>query len=185
MSDRIGNASGGKKGPMVVEANQVVYDDKAHAVSAVGDAQIYYEGKVLEADRVTYFKDTGRVLAEGSVKLTDTDGSVTHADKMELSGDFKEGFVDTLRADTKERTHLGATRSDKVGRGHDRLPQWNLYRLPELRQTPRAPARVAVARQENHPQEQRADALFRGRDLRSVRLPDRLFPVLLERPTRA
>ncbi len=114
MSDRIGNASGGKKGPMVVEANQVVYDDKAHAVSAVGDAQIYYEGKVLEADRVTYFKDTGRVLAEGSVKLTDTDGSVTHADKMELSGDFKEGFVDTLRADTKERTHLGATRSDKV-----------------------------------------------------------------------
>jgi LPS-assembly protein len=114
MNDRIGAASGGKKGPMVVEANRVVYNDKTHAVSAVGDAQIYYEGKILEADRVTYFKDTGRVLAEGSVKLTEADGSVTHADKMELSGDFKQGFVDTVRADTKERTHLGATRSDKV-----------------------------------------------------------------------
>jgi LPS-assembly protein len=114
MGDRVAGANNGKKGPMVVEANEVVYDDKTHAVSAVGDAQIYYEGKILEADRVTYFKDTGRVLAEGSVKLTEPDGSVTHAARMELSGDFKEGFVDTLRADTKERTHLGATRSDKV-----------------------------------------------------------------------
>ncbi len=114
LGDRISGANNGKKGPMVVEANQVVYDDKTHSVSAVGDAQIYYEGKTLEADRVTYFKDTGRVLAEGSVKLTEPSGDVTHAEKMELSGDFKQGFVDTLRADTKERTHLGATRSDKV-----------------------------------------------------------------------
>ena len=103
-----------KKRPMVVEANSVVYDDKAHSVTAEGDAQIYYKGKVLEADRVTYFKDTGRVLAEGSVKLTDSDGSITHADKMELTGDFKQGFVDTVRADTKERTHLSATRSEKI-----------------------------------------------------------------------
>jgi LPS-assembly protein len=114
LGDRIAGANSGKKGPMVVEADKVVYDDKAHSVTAEGDAQIYYEGKVLEADRVTYFKDSGMVLAEGSVKLTAADGSVTHAAKMELTGDFKEGFVDTLRADTKERTHFGATRSDKV-----------------------------------------------------------------------
>ena len=79
---------------MVVEANSVVYDDKAHSVTAEGDAQIYNQGKILEADRVTYFKDTGRVLAEGSVKLTDSDGTVTHADRMELTGDFKQGFVE-------------------------------------------------------------------------------------------
>jgi len=103
-----------KKSPMVVEAASVVYDDKAKSVTAEGDAQIYYKGKTLEADRVTYFKETGRVLAEGAVKLTDTDGSVTHADKMELTGDFKQGFVDTVRADTKEKTHLSATRSEKI-----------------------------------------------------------------------
>ena len=153
LTDRVAGASGGNKGPMVVEANEVVYDDKTHAVSAVGDAQIYYEGKILEADRVTYFKDTGRVLAEGSVKLTEPDGSVTHAERMELSGDFKEGFVDTLRADTKERTHLGATRSDKVDAGHHRFPQGNLHRLPELRETSGARALVAAAGQEDHSQE--------------------------------
>ena len=99
---------------MVVEANSVVYDDKAHSVTAEGDAQIYNQGKILEADRVTYFKDTGRVLAEGSVKLTDSDGTVTHADRMELTGDFKQGFVDSVRADTKEKTHFSATRSEKI-----------------------------------------------------------------------
>jgi LPS-assembly protein len=114
LGDKLTGATAGKKGPMVVEANSVVYDDKAHSVTAEGDAQIYYQGKVLEADRVTYFRDSGRVLAEGSVKLTDSDGTVTHADQMELSGDFKQGFVNTLRADTKEKTHLGATRSEKI-----------------------------------------------------------------------
>ncbi len=115
INDRFaGAAATDKKSPMVVEAASVVYDDKAKSVTAEGDAQIYYKGKTLEADRVTYFKETGRVLAEGAVKLTDTDGSVTHADKMELTGDFKQGFVDTVRADTKEKTHLSATRSEKI-----------------------------------------------------------------------
>lgn len=115
LNDRFSGAGGGdKKTPMVVEANSVLYDDKAHTVTAEGDAQIYYKGKVLEADRVIYHRDTGRVMAEGSVKLTDSDGSVTHADKMDLTGDFKQGFVNTLRADTKERTHMSATRSEKI-----------------------------------------------------------------------
>ena len=114
LNDQFRRQASDKKAPMVVEADSVVYDDKAHTVTAEGDAQIYYEGKILEADRVTYFKDTGRVLATGSVKLTETDGSITHADRMELTGDFKQGFVDTVRADTKERTHMSATRSEKI-----------------------------------------------------------------------
>jgi LPS-assembly protein len=139
LGDHIAGASGGKKGPMVVEANQVVYDDTTHAVSAVGDAQIYYEGKILEADRVTYFKDTGRVLAEGSVKLAEPDGSVTHADRMELSGDFKQGFVDTLRADTTERTHLGATRSDKVDQDTTVFHKGTFTACPSCAQHPERP----------------------------------------------
>ena len=149
--------------------------------SAVGDAQIYYEGKVLEADRVTYFKDTGRVLAEGSVKLTGPDGSVTHADKMELTGDFKEGFVDTLRADTKDRTHLGATRSDKVDADTTVFHNGTYTACPSCAKHPERPPLWRLRARKDHPQEQRADALFRGCDLRSVRLPDRLFPVLLDR----
>jgi LPS-assembly protein len=115
LADRFAAASsGGDKTPMNVDANQVTYNDKTHTVVATGDVQIYYKKKILEADKVTYFRDTGRVLAEGSVKLTDADGSVTHADRMELSGDFKRGFVDRTRADTNDKTHMTATRTEKL-----------------------------------------------------------------------
>jgi LPS-assembly protein len=114
LADKISASNKDKKAPMMVEAKTVVYNDNTHTVSAEGDAQIYYQGKVLEADRVTYNRDTGRVFAEGSVKLTEPDGGVTHADKMDLTGDFKEGFVDSVRADSKERTHFSAPRSEKI-----------------------------------------------------------------------
>jgi len=114
LADKISASNKDKKAPMMVEAKTVVYNDNTHTVAAEGDAQIYYQGKVLEADRVTYNRDTGRVFAEGSVKLTEPDGGVTHADKMDLTGDFKQGFVDSVRADSKDRTHFSAPRSEKI-----------------------------------------------------------------------
>ncbi|PPQ32477.1 hypothetical protein CCR94_05745 [Rhodoblastus sphagnicola] len=114
LNDRFAAANSGDKTPMNVDADKVTYNDHEHTVVATGDVQIYYKKKILEADKVTYFRDSGQVLAEGSVKLTDSDGSVTHADKMELSGDFKRGFVDSARSDSKDRTHMTATRTEKL-----------------------------------------------------------------------
>jgi len=115
LNDRLAGASGGDtKTPMNVDADKVTYNDRDHTVVATGDVQIYYKKKTLEADKVTYYRDTGRVLAEGSVKLTDSDGSVTNANRMELSGDFKRGFVDAARADTKDKTHMSASRTEKL-----------------------------------------------------------------------
>jgi LPS-assembly protein len=115
LSERIAASNGGDdKAPMNVDADKVTYNDHDHTVTATGDVQIYYKKKILEADKVTYFKDTGRVFAEGSVKLTDSDGSVTHADRMELSGDFKQGYIDETRSDSKERTHMTANRTEKL-----------------------------------------------------------------------
>ncbi len=114
LADRIGGGHDDKQNPMVVESTQVIYNDDAQTVSAVGDAQIYYKGKILEADRVTYDRKTGRVQAEGSVKLTEPDGTVTHAERMDLTSDFKAGFVDSLREDSSSKTHFSAPRAEKV-----------------------------------------------------------------------
>ena len=64
---------------MFVEASELRYDTVKNTVSAVGDARVYYKGRVLEADQVTYNRNTGRVLAQGHAKLTETDGSVCMA----------------------------------------------------------------------------------------------------------
>ncbi len=114
LTDRFAAANGDDKAPMNVDANKVTYNDRNHTVIATGDVQIYYKKKILEADKVTYFRDTGRVLAEGSVKLTEPGGGVTHAERMELSGDFKQGAVDTARSDGADRTHMTANRTEKL-----------------------------------------------------------------------
>ncbi|RYE75372.1 MAG: hypothetical protein EOP19_26170, partial [Hyphomicrobiales bacterium] len=48
-------APAGKPGErMVVDARELVYDKDNNTVSAVGDVQILYQGRTIEADRVVY-----------------------------------------------------------------------------------------------------------------------------------
>jgi LPS-assembly protein len=103
----------GEKSPMLVQATEVHYDYTNKRVSAVGNVQIYYNGTTVEADRVIYDETTKRMQAEGNVRLTEPDGKITYADMMNLSDDFRDGFVDSLRLDTPDRTRMAAARADR------------------------------------------------------------------------
>jgi LPS-assembly protein len=84
-------------------------------VSAVGNVQLYYGASTLEADRVIYDQKTKRLHAEGNVRLTQPDGTVTYGEIMDLSDDFLDGFVDSLRADAPEQTRFAANRAERSG----------------------------------------------------------------------
>jgi LPS-assembly protein len=99
---------------MLVRANEIHYDYANERVSAVGNVQIYYSGTTLEGDRVIYDQKTKRVHAEGNVRLTEPDGRVTYGEIINLSDDFRDGFVDSLRVDTPDQTRLAATRADRT-----------------------------------------------------------------------
>ncbi|MEJ0095341.1 MAG: LPS-assembly protein LptD [Methylocella sp.] len=101
-----------KPDKMFVEATELRYDQVKNTVSAVGDARVYYQGRVLEADRVIYDRNTGRVYAEGHARMTEPDGTIMHADRFDLTDDFRNGFIETLRTDTPEKTY-GTTFFDK------------------------------------------------------------------------
>ncbi len=100
---------------MVVEAKELVYDEKKNTVTARGDVQIYYKGRLLEADRVTYDRNTSRVFAEGHAKLTEKDGSIARAERFDLTDDFKNGFIDSLQVDTVDNTHFTSPRAERAG----------------------------------------------------------------------
>ena len=104
-----------KDGQMLVQATEVNYDYNNSRVSAVGSVQIYYNGSTLEADKVIYDQKTKRLHAEGNVRLTDTAGRVTYANLLDLSDDYRNGFVDSLRLDTPDQTRMAATRADRTG----------------------------------------------------------------------
>jgi LPS-assembly protein len=90
-------AQGSGQDRLLVDANEIVYDNDRNTVSAVGDVQLNYQGRSLQADRVTYNRSTGRVYAEGNARLTDANGAVITGDRFELTDDFKSGFIDSLR----------------------------------------------------------------------------------------
>jgi LPS-assembly protein len=82
-----------------VEAKEIVYDNDRNTVSAVGDVELNYGGRTLQADRVTYDRKSGRVLAEGNARLTEANGAVVTGSRFELTDDFKNGFIDSLQVE--------------------------------------------------------------------------------------
>jgi LPS-assembly protein len=99
---------------MLVNAVEMVYDSDHKTVEARGDVQLYYRGRELQADRVRYDRANDRVFAEGRVKLTERDGTVAYADRMELTNDFRDGFVDSLRIDGPDATQFTAARAERT-----------------------------------------------------------------------
>jgi len=101
-------------GQMLVQATEVDYDYNNQRVSAVGNVQIYYNSSTVEADRVIYDQRTKRLHAEGNVRMTDADGKITYSNIMDLSDDYRDGFVDSLRLETADRTRMAANRADRT-----------------------------------------------------------------------
>jgi len=101
-------------GQMLVQATEVDYDYNNSRVSAVGNVQMFYNGTSVEADKVIYDQKTKRLHAEGNIRMTDADGKITYANLLDLSDDYRDGFVDSLHVDTEDATRMAATRADRT-----------------------------------------------------------------------
>lgn len=103
----------GKNDPnakMLMEAKELVYDYDKEIVTAVGGVDIYYDGRALQADRVIYNQKTDRVHAVGHVKMTDRDGNVAYGDDMDVTDDFRDGFITPLRVETTANTRFASAK---------------------------------------------------------------------------
>lgn len=102
------------KDKLLVEANELVYNRDKDTVSAVGNAQLYYQGRTLEADRVIYNRKTKRVFAEGNARMVEQNGTKYYGDRFELTDDFKNGFIDSLRSEAPDKQRFSAARAERV-----------------------------------------------------------------------
>jgi LPS-assembly protein len=109
------NAVNSGSSQMLVRADEIDYDYTNDRVSAVGNVQIYLAGSTLESDRVIYDQKTKRLHAEGNVRLSDPDGKVTYGQIVDLSDNFRDGFVDSLRVDLPDQTRVASTRAERKG----------------------------------------------------------------------
>ncbi len=98
---------------LVVEANELVYDKDHNTVSAVGGVELYYQHRVLQADRVVYNRTTKRLYAEGHAKLTDEKGNITYAKRFDLTDDFAAGFAEGVESVSVDRTRFTSPRVER------------------------------------------------------------------------
>ena len=100
--------------PMLVQADQIKYDYPNNSVAAVGNVQIYFRGATIEADEVVYDQKNKRLLAQGNAKLTEPNGQITYGQTINLTDDYRDGFVNSLRLEMPDDTHLAAVRADRA-----------------------------------------------------------------------
>ena len=170
---------------MLVQANEINYDYANERVAAVGNVQIYYGGSTIEADKVVYDQRTKRLRAEGNVRLTEPDGKVTYGEIIELTDDYRDGFVDSLRLETADQTRLAAARADRSD-GNYTVFQNGVYTACEAcKDDPKKPPLWQVkAARIIHDQSEKM-IYFEDAAHRILRRAARLFPLLLgARPDR-
>jgi LPS-assembly protein len=129
---------------MLVQATEIHYDYANERISAVGSVQIYYNGSTLEADKVTYDQKTKRLKAEGNVRLVEADGKIVYGEILDLDDQFRDGFVDSLRLETPDKTRFAAPMTERSG-GNYTVFQSGVYTACEpCKDDPRKPPKWQV-----------------------------------------
>ncbi|CBI76239.1 Organic solvent tolerance protein [Bartonella clarridgeiae 73] len=96
------------KSPLLLSADKLIYNRDANTISAQGNVQIEYDNNKAVAQRVTYNQKTGRVIAKGNVKIIQKDGNKIYSNYIDMTKDFGEGFVNSLRIKTTNNTYFKA-----------------------------------------------------------------------------
>jgi LPS-assembly protein len=103
----------GSSEPMLLQADELVYDNDNARVTAKGNVEIYYGNYTLLADRIVYDRNSNTLAAEGNVSIKDPDGAVITSDQITLTDDFRDGFIDALKLVTKDDTRIVASSAQR------------------------------------------------------------------------
>ena len=100
--------------PMLLQADEMIYDNQNNRVTARGNVEIYYGSYTLLADKVVYNQRTNTLAAEGDVRIKEPDGAVINADRITLTDDFRDGFIRSLKVVTSDDGRIAAARATRV-----------------------------------------------------------------------
>ena len=99
---------------MLLSANEMVYNRDTERVIVRGAVQINYGGYQMVAQQVEYSQKTGRIVATGEIELIEPGGNKVYADRMDVTDDFGNGFVEAMRIETTDLTKLAAVSGERV-----------------------------------------------------------------------
>ena len=100
--------------PMLLQADELIYDNKNNKVRAKGNVEVFYNKYTLLADQIIYDRNLNVLLAEGDVRIKEPDGAIVKAERIRLTDDFREGFIKSLKIQTSDDSTITADRATRV-----------------------------------------------------------------------
>jgi LPS-assembly protein len=101
--------------PLLLQADELVYDNKNNRIVAKGNVEVYYKNYALLSDELTYDQKANTLNAIGNVRIKEPDGAVVTADRITLTDDFRDGFIRSFKSVTKEEARIAAANAYKEG----------------------------------------------------------------------
>jgi len=77
-------------------ADSLDYEVNGETVTAIGDVRMYRTGNRLRANKVVWNRKTGKVMATGSIVVTNPGGDTAYGDSIELTDALKDGMIDNM-----------------------------------------------------------------------------------------
>ncbi|VVT20391.1 LPS-assembly protein LptD [Erythrobacter sp. EC-HK427] len=127
------------------EADTLAYDQGTDTVTAEGDVILRSGDQSLRADRVTWNRLTGEIVASGMVRVVDPDGNQLFTDRVVLTDELEAGALQNLliafrqggriAAEQATRTEDGDIMAERAvysscavidAGGCDRSPSWRI-----------------------------------------------------------
>jgi LPS-assembly protein len=110
----LANAPVDRSKPMLLQADNLVYDNQHNRITASGNVEIYYNNYTVLADKVTYDRAANTLFAQGNVRIKEPSGSIITADQIALTEDLRDGFINSLKIVTKDDVRIAARKATRT-----------------------------------------------------------------------
>jgi len=118
---------------LLLESDQLTFDNDRSVVVATGNVQIAFGESTLVADRVEYNQQSGRLIATGNVEILEPSGNRIFAQQIDITDDFKDGFVSALNIETADNTRIAAESAERRDGIEYEEPTFEFFGKPVLK----------------------------------------------------
>jgi LPS-assembly protein len=110
-------------GPVLMLANEVKVDAERKVITAEGEVDVTRGDRRLLADRIRYDQVADRIEAIGNVTLLEPTGEAIFAERLDLSGDLKDGVARQLQARIERESRFAAAEGRRVAGNRTEMEQ--------------------------------------------------------------
>ncbi len=102
-------------------ADEIEYDSDANTVSARGHVEVQRGERLLLADTIVFNRSTDIATAVGNVAMIDDTGSVFFFERIQLTGDLKEGLASEVRVLLSDKSRMASRTYRRLDTGINEL----------------------------------------------------------------